>query len=107
MKNNISENRQFLINRLGYIRNRAKLSARELSQRMGNSIAYIAKFDNGDFNIPSEALLDAIAICESTPEEFFSRNINEYKETKELLDMYEKLSPESKTTIKELMKNMK
>lgn len=63
--------RQFLIDRLGYLRAKANLSARELSQRLGKSIAYIAKFDNGDFSIPAELLIDAIEICESTTEEFF------------------------------------
>ena len=44
---NIAPERQFLINRLGYLRNRAGLSARELSGRMDKSDAYIAKFENG------------------------------------------------------------
>ena len=107
MKNNISEERRFLINRLGYIRNRANLSARELSQRLGNSIAYIAKFENGDFNMPSETLLNAIYICGSTPQEFFSNDIENFSETNEVYNLYEKLSQQSKATIKDLLKNLK
>ena len=107
MKKNISKNRKFLIDRLGYIRNNANLSARELSQRLGYSIAYIAKFENGDFNIPAEVLLDAIEICGFTPEEFFSEEIGNYQETKTLLENYKKLSNESKKTINELIINMK
>jgi len=107
MKNNITQRRQFLINRLGYIRNRAKLSARELSQRLGFSIAYIAKFENGDFNIPSEVLLDAIEICGSTPQEFFCEDISKYEEQKDLLKNYEKLTQEGKDTIKDLMSKLK
>ena len=107
MKNNITQRRQFLINRLGYIRNRAKLSARELSQRLGFSIAYIAKFENGDFNIPSEVLLDAIEICGSTPQEFFCEDISKYEEHKDLLKNYEKLTQEGKDTIKDLMSKLK
>ena len=107
MKKNVTPQRKFLIDRLGYIRNRANLSARELSQRLGFSIAYIAKFDNGDFNIPSEVLIDAISICNSTPEEFFHREISKYAEHKELLDKYEALSDESKQTIIDLMKKLK
>lgn len=80
----ISKDRKFLIDRLGYFRNKERLSARELSQRLGFSIAYIAKFENGDFNMPTEVLLKAIEICKTTPEEFFSENINEYKELKEI-----------------------
>ena len=51
MKKDITSKRQFLIDRLGYLRARANLSARELSQRIDKSIAYMAKFDNGDFGI--------------------------------------------------------
>lgn len=104
---NITSNRKFLIERLGYLRNRANLSARELSQRIDRSIAYMAKFENGDFNIPTEVLLDAIETCGSTPEEFFWDDIAKYKEQKEFLSNFEKLSDESKETIKNLMKNMK
>lgn len=107
MKKNITSKRQFLIDRLGYLRTRANLSARELSLRLDKSIAYIAKFDNGDFNIPAEMLLEAIEICESTPEEFFWEDIAKYKEQKELLIAFDKLSDESKATIKNLIKNMK
>ncbi|MBQ7307268.1 MAG: helix-turn-helix transcriptional regulator [Clostridia bacterium] len=107
MKNNITEKRQFLINRLGYLRNRANLSARELSGRIDKSFAYFAKFENGDFNIPSENLLEAIECCGSTAEEFFWEDITKFSEEKEILNLYNELSNESKQTIKELLKNMK
>ncbi len=107
MKKNITRERQFLINRLGYIRTRANLSARELSQRLGFSIAYIAKFENGDFSIPAEVLLNAIEICGSTPAEFFSDSISEYTDTKEVAEGYLRLSDEGKDTIKDLIKKLK
>ncbi len=107
MKKGTSETRRELILRLGYLRDRAKLSARMLSAQLDKSVAYIAKYENGDFDMPSESLLEAIEICGSTPEEFFFRNIHEYVEVKEVIDMYERLSAESKQTIKDLMKNMK
>lgn len=107
MKKSITSNRQFLIDRLGYLRTRAGLSARELSQRLDKSIAYMAKFEKGDFSIPTEILLDAIDICGSTAEEFFWEDIAKYKEQKELLSMYDKLSSESKQTIKDLIKKMR
>lgn len=107
MNKKVTSRRRFLIDRLGYLKNRANLSARELSQRMGKSIAYIAKFDNGDFSIPTEVLLEAIEICGSTPEEFFWADITKFKEQKELITTFENLSTESKETIKNLIKNMK
>lgn len=107
MKRDITPKRQFLINRLGYLRARANLSARELSQRIDRSIAYMAKFENGDFNIPTEILMDAIETCGSTAEEFFWEDITQYQEQKDLLTAYDRLSDESKETIKNLIKNMK
>ena len=103
----VTLNRQYLINRLGYLRNKANLSARELSLEIDKSFAYIAKFDNGDFSIPAEVLLDTISACNSTPEEFFWSDITKYKEQKELLLSFEQLSPESKETILNLIKNLK
>lgn len=107
MNKNITSNRKLLIDRLGYLRSRANLSARELSQRIDKSIAYMAKFDNGDFNIPTEVLLDAIEVCGSTPEEFFWEDIAKYAKQKELISSFEKLSNESQNTILNLIKNMK
>ena len=104
---NITPKRQYLINRLGYLRNRAKLSARDLSGQVDKSFAYFAKFDNGDFSIPAEILLDAIECCGSTPEEFFWEDITKYKEQKDLINSFSKLSDESKQTILNLIKNMK
>lgn len=104
---NITDKRKFLINRLGYLRNRVNLSARELSLQTGKSTAYFAKFDNGDFSIPAEILMEAIENCGSTPEEFFWEDIQKFQEQKNLLNKFDKLSSESKQTIMNLLENMK
>lgn len=103
----ITPKRKYLIDRLGYLRSRAKISARELSQHLDRSIAYIAKFENGDFNIPAETLLSAIEICGGTTEEFFWPDISKYQEHKKFLDMLDGLSSESKNSLFALMKTMK
>lgn len=107
MNKSVTPTRKFLIDRLGMIRARAGLSARELSGRIGKSKAYIAKFDNGDLAMPSEVLLDAIEVCGSTPEEFFFEDIDSYKEAKELFALYKTLSTENKARVIDLMKNLK
>jgi len=107
MKKNITQERKFLIDRLGFFRTRANLSARELSQRLGFSIAYIAKFENGDFNMPSEVLMSAIEICGSTTEEFFYEDLSMYKEHKNLISQFDSLSKESQQTIKDLISKLK
>lgn len=107
MNKSVTLARKFLIDRLGMMRARAGLSARELSGRIGKSKAYIAKFDNGDLAMPSEVLLDAIQVCGSTPEEFFFDDIAIYKEAKELFEIYKDLSSENKARIIDLMRNLK
>ena len=107
MNKNVTPIRKFLIDRLGMMRQRAGLSARELSGRIGKSKAYIAKFENGDLALPSEVLLDAIEVCGSSPEEFFFEDISSYNEFKELYSIFRGLSSENKERIKDLMKNLK
>ena len=107
MNKSISDTRKFLINRLGYLRNKANMSARELSQTLGYSPAYIAKFENGDFSIPAEVLLEAIEICNSTPNEFFYPNLEEYEQDKELIEILSTLSKDSKQTLIDLAKKLK
>lgn len=107
MKKDISLTRQFLINRLGYFRDKAGLSARELSFSLGYSHAYIAKFEHGELNIPSDVLLEAIEICGTTPEEFFAADVEKYSQNKEIVENFNKLSDESKQMIINLMKTMK
>ena len=107
MNKKVTPERKFLIDRLGILRTRAGLSARELSGRIGKSKAYIAKFDNGDLAMPSEVLLDAIEACDSTPEEFFFEDFSEYREAKEMFELYKNLSNENKVRVKDLMKNLK
>lgn len=106
MKRNIQEDRRYLIERLGYFRARAKLSARELSQRLGFSIAYIAKFESGDFSIPAEVLLDAITICGTTPEEFFAEDYQNYVLNKDLSKKISQLSEDNKSRIIGLIESL-
>ncbi len=89
------------------MRTRAGLSARELSGRIGKSKTYIAKLDNSDLTMPQKVLLDAIEVCGSTPEEFFFENITNYKEAKELFELYKTLSNKNKVRVKDLMRNLK
>ncbi len=107
MRKDITQNRKFLINRLAYFRNQANLSASELSQRLGFSSAYIAKFENGDFSIPTEVLLEALDICGVSKEKFFYENITTYEQDKYFLTKLNSVSLESKNCILDVINNMK
>ena len=56
-----------LIQRIGYFRNKANLSARELSLRIGKHEGYINKLESKDFNLPTTMLLEIIETLEITP----------------------------------------
>lgn len=103
----ITDKRKYLINRIGIFRNRANLSARELSLTIDKTPVYISKFENGDFSIPAEVLLDVIDVCGIGYEGFFSENLTDYAKDKECLDEFRKLSAKSKETIINLMREMK
>lgn len=103
----MNEDRKFLTQRLGYFRNKAKLSTRELSQRMGYSSGYISKFELGLINIPTESLLDALKIMEVPVEQFFSKNPDEYNQNAQLVEDFGALSSNNKELIIKLIKALK
>ncbi len=91
-------NIQDIVKRIGYFRNRANLSARELSLRIGKHEGYINKLESKDFNLPTTILLEIIEALNITPEEFFANNYSSYKQDNELLKIINNLSEEKKIT---------
>ncbi len=90
-----------IIRRIGKIRNRAKLSARALSLAIGKNPSYIHLLENSktSFEPSLSTLLNIIDKCGSTLSEFFSIDINEYRQDKEVLDFIKTLSPHQKQAI--------
>lgn len=107
MKENINDYKKYLINKVGYFRNKAGLSARALSLMVGKSTSYISKFEMGEINLPSELLFDIISACGVTLEEFFYENEQDYEKNKLLFQKFKKLSDENKDLIMRLMDNLK
>jgi len=93
-----------VIARIGYFRNRANLSAKALSLSIDKNPAYINKMERGEYEPSMRVVLDIIEACGTTPEEFFSENINSYKIDKETLTMIKKLSDNKKIALNELLK---
>ncbi len=107
MNNKLSENRKFLINRLGYFRVRAKLSARDLSLRMGKSPGYITKFEAGGINLPADVLFDILDILNVSKEEFFSYEPEKYESDKRFIMKFRNLSKENQELIYNIMESLK
>lgn len=65
-----------IINRISYLRTRANLSARALSQKIEMNDGYINRLEAKKDFLPSvEVLLRIIEACGSTTEEFFIRTL--------------------------------
>lgn len=93
--------------RISYFRNRADLSARELSLRIDKHEGYINKLESKDFNLPVSVLLKIIDALNISCEEFFADNFMSYKKDKELDSLFKDLSTDNKQTIINLIKNLK
>lgn len=93
-----------IIRRIGYFRNRANLSAKGLSLSIDKNPAYIAKMESGEYEPSMRVVLDIIEACGTTPEEFFSEDIDSYKLNKETLSIIKKLDENKKVALKELLK---
>ena len=80
-----------ILSRIGYVRNKANLSARELSGRMGMSPQYVAQLESGRIVLTVEKLLQILDICNFPIDRFFSPNIFEYEINQELSNLIENL----------------
>lgn len=86
-----------IVNRIGYIRVRAKLTQKALSYAIGMNPSYINRLESKKDFLPSlEVLLKIIEVCGSTEEEFFSHDIAEYERDKELIEKIKSLPEDIK-----------
>ena len=93
-----------ILSRIGYVRNKANLSAREVSLRMGMSPQYVAQLENGRIVLTMEKLLQILEICEFPIERFFSSDIDNYNIDNELKSLIESLPLNKKKNIIEFIK---
>ncbi len=93
-----------ILSRIGYVRNTANLSAREVSQRIGMSPQYVAQLESGRIVLTVEKLLQILETCEFPIERFFSSNISDYDIDMELKSLIESLPTDKKKNIIEFIK---
>lgn len=95
-----------LAHRIAYFRNKANLSAEELSGRIGKSSKYINGFESRPFNLPCNVLFDICDVCGVTPEEFFYLGHDYNERTRELFSKFNKLSEANKETIIDIINKL-
>lgn len=93
-----------ILSRIGFVRNKANLSAREVSLRMGMSPQYVAQLESGRIVLTVEKLFQILEICEFPIERFFSSNIADYNIDNELKQIIESLPLDKKKNIIEFIK---
>ena len=94
-----------ILNRIGYVRNQANLSARELSFRIGMSSQYIAQVESGRIVLTVEKLLKILEVCHFPLERFFAANINEWDLNTKLYGLIDKLSAIKKQNMIEFIQD--
>ena len=90
--------------RIGYVRNLAGLSAREVSLRMGMSVQYVAQVESGRIVLTVEKLFQILEICNFPIQRFFSPNMEDYDVDTELQGLLENLPLNKKKNIIEFIK---
>lgn len=94
-----------VLSRIGYIRGKANLSAREVSQRIGMSPQYVAQLESGRIPLTIEKLLLILEVCDFPIERFFSPDIEDYDINNELKTLIEELPRSKKLNLIEFIKN--
>ncbi len=96
-----------IINRIGYFRNKANLSARETSLRLGYNPQFMKTIENKSIELKVSTLLEFCDVVGISIYDFFFLGENFNAERKEFLDLFSSLSDSKKDAIINLMKNMK
>ena len=89
-----------IIDRISHIRTKKGLSARELSLRIGKNPSYINRLEyRKDFEPTIGVINDIIEVCDSSFEEFFHYDIDEYQADKNILDLIKNLPQDKKVSL--------
>jgi len=98
--------KSFIKDRYAKIRTSHNISARRLSQELGQSTEYINQIENGKSMPSIEGLFNFCEYFGITPQEFFNENAASPLKLKEITAEFEKLSPECAEHILQIMRDL-
>ncbi len=103
------ENRLYedILNRMGFFMDKANLSARQTSLRLGYSEQFMKRIFNKSVELKVSTFLDFLELVDITPQDFFYLGKNFNRENKNILEMFNSLSTDNQQTIIDLMKKLK
>lgn len=96
-----------VLNRMGFFMNRANLSARATSLKLGYTEQFMKRIFNKSVELKVSTLLDFMDLVDITPQDFFYLGTSYNKNDKNLIDMFNDLSNESKEVVFSLIKQLK
>ena len=96
-----------VINRIGYFRNKANLSMRDTSCRLGMNPQFMKTIESKQIELKVKTLLDFCDVVDISVQDFFYLGKEYNKDDKFMLDMFNSLSADSKRVIVDLMKKLK
>ena len=96
-----------VINRIGYFRNKANLSMREMSGRLGMNPQFMKTIESKQIELKVKTLLDFCDIVDINVQDFFYLGKEYSKDDKYMLDMFNSLSADNKRIIVDLMKKLR
>lgn len=96
-----------VLNRMGFFMNRANLSARATSLKLGYTEQFMKRIFNKSVELKVSTLLDFMNLVDITPQDFFYLGTSYNKNDKKLIDMFNDLSNESKEVVFSLIKQLK
>ena len=98
------ENKE-IIDRISKLRTKANLSARMLSIKIGKNEGYINRMESKKDFLPTiESLSDILEVCNSSFEEFFYYDLNEYAKDKYIIDLLKNCNERKKQIILDILK---
>lgn len=103
------ENRLYedILNRMGFFMDKANLSARQTSLRLGYSEQFMKRIFNKGVELKVSTFLDFLELVDITPQDFFYLGKNFNRENRNILEMFNSLSTDNQQTIIDLMKKLK
>ncbi len=105
MKKKIDYNE--VINRVAFFRTKANLSKRDASLKLGYSEQFMKRIENKSVELKVSTLLEFCDLVDISPQDFFYLGTEYNKQDKEILEIFNNLSSESKETIFDLIKKLK
>lgn len=96
-----------ILNRVGYFMNKANLSARATSLKLGYSEQFMKRIFNKSVELKVSTLLEFLDLVDISVQDFFYLGDKYNKEDKYVLDLFNNLSANGKETIINLLKQMK